>query len=126
MDNWHAETANFVVKRVDRRHQLSGSRGRAWAIGRIGQMTLMHIDRNHGATRAIVIGFEPSRQGSSFAVDVSVHANQKVARDLSADADRNLSSTLSNAKAERARALSNLLRKSHKFGGLKASQCAAV
>jgi hypothetical protein len=41
------------VKRVDRRHQLSGPRRWAGAVRRVGKMALMHIDRDDGTAPAI-------------------------------------------------------------------------
>ena len=66
MDDRDAEPARLVVKGVDRGDDLPRPGRRARAVGRVGEMALMHVDRDHGRLAAVGVELEPVRQDAAI------------------------------------------------------------
>ncbi len=69
----HAERADLVVKRVDGGDDVARPRRRAGAIGGVGEVALMHVDRDDCGVADIGEFFEPRRKLALSAIDIGLH-----------------------------------------------------
>ena len=73
VDDGHAQRPHLIVENVDRRHDLPRPRRRAGAVRRVGEVALVHVDRDDRGMRAVGERLESGRQVALLAVDVSLH-----------------------------------------------------
>ena len=73
VDDRHADRPRRVVKAVDRFDDFAGARRRTRTIGGVGEVALMHVDRDDRRAAGIGELGEARRQLAFFSVDIGLH-----------------------------------------------------